>query len=57
MLNLGEWQIVIYFRLVLSSLTNITYLATNKCDKMSIQYTVLGFELITFGTRVSSHNQ
>ena len=24
---------------------------------MSIQYTVLGFELTTFGTQVSSHNQ
>ena len=30
---------------------------TNICEKMSIQYTVLGFEPTTFGTWVSSHNQ
>ena len=42
------------FRLfcLLKELTNPT---TNKCEKMSIQYSVLGFELTIFGTRVSSH--
>ena len=30
--------------------------STNKFEKMSIQYTVPGFELKTFGTWVSSHN-
>ena len=29
---------------------------TNKFEKMSIQYTVPGFELTSFGTWVSSHN-
>ena len=29
---------------------------TNRCEKMSIQYMVPGFELTTFGTRVSSRN-
>ena len=28
----------------------ITILATNMCEKMSIQYIVLGFEPTTFGT-------
>ena len=37
----------IYFRLFQ---TNITIFTTNKCEKMSIQYTVLGFEPTTFGT-------
>ena len=36
--------------------TNITIFTTNICEKMSIQYTVLGFEPTTFGTWVSSHN-
>ena len=27
-----------------------------KCEKMTIQYTVLGLELITLGIQVSSHN-
>ena len=35
---------------------NITIFASNKCEKMSIQYKVLGFEPTTFGTWVSSHN-
>ena len=30
--------------------THITILTANKSVKMSIQYTVLGFELTTFGT-------
>ena len=29
---------------------------TNRCEKMSIQYTVLGFEPMTFGTWISLHN-
>ena len=29
---------------------NITIFTTNKCEKMSIQYTVLGFKTMTFGT-------
>ena len=29
---------------------------TNRCEKISIQYTVPGFEHTTFGTWVSSHN-
>ena len=36
--------------------TNITIFTANKCEKMSIQYTVLGYEPKTFGTWVSSHN-
>ena len=43
------------FRLFLSFQTNITILTTNKCEEISIQYTGMGFELTTFGTRVSSH--
>ena len=35
--------------------TSATILTTNKCEKMSIQCAVLGFELTTFGTWVSSH--
>ena len=30
--------------------TQITIFTANMCEKMSIQYTVLGFELITFET-------
>ena len=36
--------------------TNITIFTANKCEKMSIQDTVLRFEPTTFGTWVSSHN-
>ena len=36
--------------------TNITIFTTNKCEKISIHYMVLGFEPMTFGTLVSSHN-
>ena len=36
--------------------TNISIFTTNICEKMSIQYTVPGFEPTTFGTWVSSHN-
>ena len=43
----------VYFR---SFQTNITIFSTNICEKMSIQYTVLGFEPTTFRTWVSSHN-
>ena len=38
------------FHLFWSFQTHITIIATNKCEKMSIQYTLLGFELTTFGT-------
>ena len=41
----------IYFRLFKN-----TIFTTNKYEKMSIQYTVQGFELMTFETWVSSHN-
>ena len=34
----------------------VTIFTTNICEKMSIQYTVLGFDPTTFGTWVSSHN-
>ena len=37
-------------RLFLSFQTNITIFTTNKCEKMSIQYMVLGFEPTTFVT-------
>ena len=47
--NLGLF--FVYFR---SFQTNITIFTI--CEKMSIQYTVLGFEPTTFGTWVSSHN-
>ena len=43
----------VYFR---SFQTNIAIFTTNICEKMSIQYTVPGFEPTTFGARVSSHN-
>ena len=36
------------FYLFSSFQTNITILTTNKCEKMSIQYTEPGFELTTF---------
>ena len=39
-----------YFSLILSFQIHITIFITNKCEKMSIQYTVLGLELTTFGT-------
>ena len=35
---------------------NITILTTNKCEKMSIQSTALGFDLTTFWLQVSSLN-
>ena len=35
---------------------HITIFTRNKCEKMSIQYTKPGFELMTIGTWVSSHN-
>ena len=38
------------FHLFLSFQTQIIIFTTNKCEKMSIQYTVLGFKLTTFGT-------
>ena len=44
------------FHLFSSFQTNIKIFKTIKCEKMSIQYTVLGFEPMTFGTWVSSHN-
>ena len=44
------------FHLFSSFHTFITIFTTNKCEKMSIQYTMLRFELTTFGTWVSSHN-
>ena len=45
------------FHLFWSFQTNIiTFFTTNKCENMSIQYTVSGFKLTTFGTWVSSHN-
>ena len=44
------------FRLFESFQTNITIFTTNKCEKMSIQYMLPGFELTTFGNRVSFHN-
>ena len=43
------------FHLLSSFQTNITNFTTNKCEKMSIQHMVLGFKLMTLGTRVSSH--
>ena len=46
----------LFSRLFSSFHTNITILATNKCDKMYKQFTLLGFELMTFGTQVSSYN-
>ena len=38
------------FHLFSSFQTNITIITANKCDKMSIQYLVLGFEPTNFGT-------
>ena len=37
------------FRLFSSFQTNFTIFTTNKCEKMSIQLTVLGFKPTTFG--------
>ena len=46
------------FRLFWSFQTNmITIFAANICEKMSIQYTVPGFEPTTFRMWVSSHNE
>ena len=42
------WSLGISFIFVFSN--NIKNFTTNKCEKMSIQYTVLGFEPTTFGT-------
>ena len=39
------WPLFVYFW---SSQTNITIFKTNLCDKMSIQYMVLGFEPMSF---------
>ena len=44
------------FNLFSSFQTNITIFTTNIWEKMSIQYTVLGFETTTFRTWVSSHD-
>ena len=44
------------FGLFSSFQTNITFFTTNICEKMSIQYTVLGFEHTTFKTWVSIQN-
>ena len=44
------------FNLFPSFQTHITIFTTNKCEQMSIQYMVPGFELATFGTRGSPHN-
>ena len=44
----------IYFR---PSEETLQFFTTNKCEKISIQDTVPGFELTTFGTWASSHNQ
>ena len=38
------------FNLFSSFQTHITIFTPNKCEKMSIQYTVPGFKLMTFGT-------
>ena len=38
------------FRLFSSFHTNVRIFTTNKCEKMSIQYMVLGFEPMTLGT-------
>ena len=63
--TVGRHQIFNFFKtgrprpllLLFSSFqTNITILTTNICEKISIQYMVLGFELTAFGTRVSSQN-
>ena len=46
------WYFFIYFRLFKHTLQFLQQINVKK----SIQYTVPGFELTTFGTRVSSHN-
>ena len=38
------------FNLFSSIQTNITFITTNTCDKMSIQCTMMGFEPTTFKT-------
>ena len=57
-LVLFKWAIpglfFVYFCLFKQTLQ---FLQKNKGEKMSIQYMALGFELMTFGTRVSSNNQ
>ena len=42
---------LIYYRLFKQTLHFLQH-----CEKMSIQYTVLGFKRMTFDTWVSSHN-
>ena len=49
-LFLKKWAILGLFYVFSSSQTIISILTTNKCEKMSIQYMALGFELTTFGT-------
>ena len=49
-----KWPTRLLFDLFLCFQTHITIFSTNKCEKMSIQFTVLGFELTTFGILVSS---
>ena len=44
------------FRLFSSFHTDITIFTTNICEKMNIQYMVLGFEPTTFRTSFSFHN-
>ena len=41
---------ILLFNLFSPFQTNITIFKTNKCEKMSIQYTVLGFEPTASGT-------
>ena len=43
------------FSFILSFQTRITIFTANICEKMSLQLMVLGFELMSFGTWVSSH--
>ena len=47
------WPLFIFIFVFSNNITNFT---TNKREKMSIQYTVLGFELTTIGAWVPSHN-
>ena len=49
-LNIKKFFFKMGHPLISSFQTNITIVTTNKCEKMSIQYTVLGFEPTTFGT-------
>ena len=56
-INCLKWAILgLFFHLFSSFQTHITIFTTNKCEKMSIQFMVPGFELTTFGTQVSTHN-